>query len=683
MVPLVAAIPHAAPGSNGAEQGPGGRDDEGALRCTHRHDLDEGAGEVLEVAIFPVGAARACAEIAARASACLSPAEPCGPDRVAARFQPFDACPSLCLRAYRFCEEAGPGMVPQEAFMRSESLISLGGDMVDAPPARAGPGSDLVAADLQDVPRVLGLIRTDWRNENGRNRRTAAEFLRLLQEQRLTRAHDSSGRLEVDVLVTGVEASLWIGEQFASDLQTLFPALRVVPISANKIVGVLSNTRGAAPMAGFAFSSLTLSLQRAIVITVSHSGQTFPTLHATHALRRVCGDRLFVLTGAIDSKMSAAVGQRSSPGAPWIGRVWYTFSGWRPSEALTISTVSAHHSLSELLLYLGKKACRADADFRTAMGFKFSAANVLDIVRLNDSLVSSGAPSLVGFDAARRRLSATDSQEGPLRDQGRRWALHILEAPYAWCLSTAYIFGTIVSGKPLFSALRNYYWDTSADAEGQDALTYIALILDSLLYSFLPLIFSLLLRIVQRRPLFARLGKRTIVIGDVPYINQLIESYVSKLFAESYSIASVDVHGANAVDHLVHRFTHRVVRGLLVAVGRPDGRLFAQTKAESWVLMALQQCKSIVHLLSPPEILTVGHNPYVDPSVIDKHLVLERRRPKFFCEVRDGCKIPNRLVDIACSKAPHFILAEVWQDRRVGPRPDLCLAAGSLRRHRH
>ena len=84
----------------------------------------------------------------------------------------------------------------------------------------------------------------------------------------------------------------------------------------------------------------------------------------------------------------------------------------------------------------------------------------------------------------------------------------------------------------------------------------------------------------------------------------------------------------------MHRFTHRVVRGLLIAVGRPDGRLFSLTKAESWVLMSLQQCKSIVHLLSPPEIVTLGHNPYVNPSVVDAHIALERNRPKFFCEVR-------------------------------------------------
>ena len=41
-------------------------------------------------------------------------------------------------------------------------------------------------------------------------------------------------------------------------------------------------------------------------------------------------------------------------------------------------------------------------------------------------------------------------------------------------------------------------------------------------------------------------------------------------------MATVDVHGANAGDEFVHAFTHRVARGLLLAIGRPDGRLCSQ-----------------------------------------------------------------------------------------------------------
>jgi len=60
----------------------------------------------------------------------------------------------------------------------------------------------------------------------------------ILQRSSTVSAHDVHDRLEVDVLITGCEASLWIGEQFASDLQDLFPALRVVAMSANKIIGI-------------------------------------------------------------------------------------------------------------------------------------------------------------------------------------------------------------------------------------------------------------------------------------------------------------------------------------------------------------------------------------------------------------------------------------------------------------
>lgn len=64
---------------------------------------------------------------------------------------------------------------------------------------------------------------------------------------------------------------------------------------------------------------------------------------------------------------------------------------------------------------------------------------------------------------------------------------------------------------------------------------------------------------VQGRPLLARLGRRTVLILDVPYVHQLLEAYVSKLLALSYGVASVDVHSADPTDHFVHCFTHRQV----------------------------------------------------------------------------------------------------------------------------
>ena len=46
------------------------------------------------------------------------------------------------------------------------------------------------------------------------------------------------------------------------------------------------------------------------------------------------------------------------------------------------------------------------------------------------------------------------------------------------------------------------------------------------------------------------------------------------------------------MDHFVHRFTHRVVRGLLIAVGRPDGRLCCLSKSEAAVLLSAKQVRT-------------------------------------------------------------------------------------------
>lgn len=96
---------------------------------------------------------------------------------------------------------------------------------------------------------------------------------------------------------------------------------------------------------------------------------------------------------------------------------------------------------------------------------------------------------------------------------------------------------------------------------------------DAVVFIYIGKHIARVMRVVNGRPLFARFGKRTIVIVDSPTVHQLLENFVSKLYSQAYSTVSVDVHGASGLDHFVHRFTHRVSRGVLIAVGRVDGRL--------------------------------------------------------------------------------------------------------------
>ena len=120
---------------------------------------------------------------------------------------------------------------------------------------------------------------------------------------------------------------------------------------------------------------------------------------------------------------------------------------------------------------------------------------------------------------------------------------------------------------------------------------------------------TVLLRLVQRRPWLHRVAGRALLIGDVPWVSQSLEAFVSKCFALSYSVASVAVSSGNPCDHLVHRHTHRVVRGTLLAVGRPDGRLNALASAENTICLAVNQASSIQSLGVTCESLTLGHNP--------------------------------------------------------------------------
>lgn len=43
-------------------------------------------------------------------------------------------------------------------------------------------------------------------------------------------------RILLDLLVGGIEASLWLGEQFAAGLKLLFPRLNVTVYSSNKLL---------------------------------------------------------------------------------------------------------------------------------------------------------------------------------------------------------------------------------------------------------------------------------------------------------------------------------------------------------------------------------------------------------------------------------------------------------------
>jgi hypothetical protein len=262
---------------------------------------------------------------------------------------------------------------------------------------------------------------------------------------------------------------------------------------------------------------------------------------------------------------------------------------------------------------------------------KFSGAIVTErdlqvLERCNQENVKA-LEEIVGVDRKGNEIHEKRSKtERELRSAGDLWAEHVLENAKAYIMSFIYVVGTVTSGFPLVSGLAKAF-----GLAGHEEVFYLIRFLDALIYFWLPQINILIIRLVQRRNLRHRMVGRTVVIGDCPWVAQAAEAFLSKIFACSYSIAGLNVLSGNPADHLVHRHTHRVVRGSLLVCGRPDGRLPALTSLEASTCLSVNQASSIQSLGGTCESITIGHNKSKLP-LSKRAIYLKSHRPLFLSE---------------------------------------------------
>lgn len=267
--------------------------------------------------------------------------------------------------------------------------------------------------------------------------------------------------------------------------------------------------------------------------------------------------------------------------------------------------------------------------FRGVTGAVATEQDLLTLERCNRDGITA-LERIIGVDrygiAVNKSLNETEDE---LRGAGNRWSEHILEVVKAYIMSFVYVVATVTSGYPLISGVAK-----ASGLTGAEWFFFIIRFIDSLIYFWLPQInitivslfalsffgtipislqhyysFSPKLRLLQGRNLRHRMVGRCVVIGDpCPWVAQSAEAFLSKIFACSYSIAGLNVLSGNPADHLVHRHTHRVVRGSLLICGRPDGRLTALTSLEASTCLAVNQASSIQSLGGTCESITIGHN---------------------------------------------------------------------------
>ena len=146
---------------------------------------------------------------------------------------------------------------------------------------------DLVLTDIQDAPKICQAIQDEWHSDKAAtslNRLTAYNMSRALRGRLEAHIAGTVHAQAIDILLTGCEVSLWLAEQFASDLQKSFPKLRIKAVSSNKLLG-LYGQEIAVPALGFPYAPKTYDLHDAIVIIVSHSGGTFAPLSCSNLLQ--------------------------------------------------------------------------------------------------------------------------------------------------------------------------------------------------------------------------------------------------------------------------------------------------------------------------------------------------------------------------------------------------------------
>ena len=503
-------------------------------------------------------------------------------------------------------------------------------------------GGDPIADDINLIPQVLHQIKTDWENPTSLNRRSADYLIYLLTEkvQRFEKRQQlmfKAGLLSrirkmpaVDLLITGEENSLWLGEKFAQDLKVVFPFLNIVTTSANQILQQLNHS----------FGQLNLG-KDSLILAISQSGQTFSTMQVINVFDHLSSQgiigELFIMTGELSSFINSTQGKgglTTTTHSSFLDnehnrryRILVNGSGRRTAEPSTVTVAAAGQTLTELLFYVAKQI-RREFPHCDPLGMTLTTESLMVLAMMKEDFLNKNVLQIIGTNA--KGESIKSAIESTLTQNGRHWANHITETPLAWAIHALYILisvGWVISfghTLPIVQTLSRLIFNLlNLPTDLIQFLMPLIICADIAVYIFGAWLWTLAVRYFQGRQLLARMGKRTLIIGDVSWVNQLLQAYVSKLFSLSYGIATIEVHSANPQDNLLHIFGHRIVRGTLIWLGIPNGkRSKRQQEAENAVIMTGRQAKGVRNLNAGAEIVAIGNDSVINRGFM-KTIILD------------------------------------------------------------
>ena len=427
--------------------------------------------------------------------------------------------PNQHLEEFQLMKGKITAVLYQESKSTKKELFNRMTRLSDNPliqPLQKSP-EDPVLADIREIPYVCKVIQDDWqsrRASSSLNRLTAFNLSRCLRKRLEQHVNGTVPNMSIDILLTGCEVSLYLAEQFASDLKKAFPKLSIEAVSSNKLLG-LYGQEIAVPSVGFQYAPQTRNIHDSIVIIVSHSGGTFGPLACSNLLQSAT-QNIFVVTSEWDTQIGKQLRMideiNGNEGNMMHQRIFSTGVGIRPAEPCSISVAATHQLLTNLFQYMSVIVL-SDPRFRRATKAQINEQDIQILERC--SLMNINAlTDIVGYNMFGYALDRTSSLLNNLHELGNLWADHILEQARAYIMSFLYIFITVTSGWPLVSAIGHAF-----GVNDGDRITYFLRFLDSCIYFWLPQICITMIRVFQGRNLRHRMVGRTVVIGDIPWVS--------------------------------------------------------------------------------------------------------------------------------------------------------------------
>jgi len=592
-----------------------------------RLDLQDTEGEILELRVVPGQILKTAWSSLSLSPVAQCPFIPISPEHVG---QSLSKHPGNTI-LFRGCSmDVFP--VPLSEHVLAHRFVSLQATTIDSPLKAMRPGAvvksrstrDPVGDDIKKIPAVLREVDRTWDDETSLNFQSSLRFSNFLfARARARNEYKPQAVQEIDLLVTGVEGSHWLGQQFVADVTRCFPTLRAVALSSNFVLGLLQKSEGRVVPLGFPFNGETFKMGKgAVCLVISQSGTTYPSVWAARLLSRLEHCHVFAMSGHFDTVLATSVAAQKATEGGFSQRVFSSMAGVRPCEPSTVATAAMHHTLSRLLL-----SCVREGLAEESMPLVRNL-NADDLERMVGSLASS-VESICGVTADGAPISSPTNTR--MLQMARHWASHLTEVYWATFLGALYVLVSVTFGVPVITTIWTHVGKV---VDLEDVPIEVPHAVDALIYVFLAALISIVHRLLTGRRLWTRFTSRTVVIVEASTANyKLLRAYVSKLRALAFRFTTFTVMGQNGTDHFVHEMTHLTTSETLLAVGRPDGRLASLAATEASLIMSINQAKFIKKGNTGVEAMSLGHNPWTDDRLFTDHIPLPvQSRPVFFSE---------------------------------------------------